>query len=165
MDVSTILSTIDTYIKTNGNGEITGQVLQDVLHYLVNGLNSGKQDTLIGSGAGQNIKTINNQSLPGAGNITAGMQATIVSCDFDGSDVSNINPSTDENLLMEIENGFRTTIPVNVTYNDITYAFLLMLAEYDGTDYRFTQINTGASLTVELTINTAGDIDVFVNPV
>lgn len=38
---------------------------------------SSKQDTLVGSGTGQNIKTINNQNILGSGNIDAGSLVTI----------------------------------------------------------------------------------------
>ncbi len=38
---------------------------------------AGKQATLVGSGAGQNIKTINNQNILGTGNIDAGSMITV----------------------------------------------------------------------------------------
>lgn len=46
---------------------------------------NGKQDTLIGSGTGQNIKTINSTSLMGSGDIT--VQPTLVS----GTNIKTIN--------------------------------------------------------------------------
>lgn len=45
----------------------------------------GKQDTLVGSGTGQNIKTINNTSIVGTGNISVQPTLTFDSAPADGS--------------------------------------------------------------------------------
>lgn len=52
------------------------------------GLGTSKQDTLIGSGTGQNIKTINDNSLVGTGNIQ--VQPTLVS----GTNIKSFNGAT-----------------------------------------------------------------------
>lgn len=66
MDTSTINTAITAAIKANGNNEITGPVLQSILLQIVSALNAGKEDTLT---SGTNIKTLNSESLLGAGDI------------------------------------------------------------------------------------------------
>lgn len=65
-DFEVIKATIDAEVNTNGNREITGEVLNGVLNSMVDEVNDKKQDTLV---SGENIKTINGNSLLGSGNI------------------------------------------------------------------------------------------------
>ena len=71
-DVYNVEDTGDNYAWTGTAWDkLAGTV--DLTNYYnkdeVDGLLSAKQDTLIGSGTGQNIKTINNESILGSGNI------------------------------------------------------------------------------------------------
>lgn len=68
--LETIKAVIDTNINANGNQAITGGVLNSVLKQSVEATQeelSHKQDVLKD---GENVKTINGQSLLGKGNIT-----------------------------------------------------------------------------------------------
>lgn len=61
--------TVDSSLSTTSTNPVQNKVITSALN--------GKQATLVGSGTGQNIKTINNQNILGSGNIDAGSLVTI----------------------------------------------------------------------------------------
>lgn len=61
--------TVDSALSSTSTNPVQNRVINTAL--------AGKQATLVGSGAGQNIKTINNQNILGSGNIDAGSLVTI----------------------------------------------------------------------------------------
>lgn len=87
----------------------------------ISGLNSSKQDVLVGSGTGQNIKTINNLPLPGTGNINvAGTPLTAHSNSDDNVYSCNyINNISDYFLTEQIVGVWTDGTPVYETVLDI----------------------------------------------
>lgn len=82
---------------------------------LVNSL-SGKQDTLIGSGTGQNIKTVNNNSILGSGNIE------IEGFSGDYNDLTNApEPMTTEDVEDAIDEGESITELLEEEIDNGTY--------------------------------------------
>lgn len=61
--------TVDSALSSTSTNPVQNRVINAAL--------AGKQATLVGSGTGQNIKTINNQNILGSGNIDAGSLVTI----------------------------------------------------------------------------------------
>lgn len=61
--------TVDSALSSTSTNPVQNKVINAALN--------GKQATLVGSGTGQNIKTINNQNILGSGNIDAGSLVTI----------------------------------------------------------------------------------------
>lgn len=76
----------------------------------VNSKLSGKQDTLVGSGTGQNIKTINNESLLGTGNI---------SITVEGGDYSSLNNKPKINNVELDGNKSLSDIGIQGTISDL----------------------------------------------
>lgn len=70
MDCTQLKQAIADVIKTNGQQEITGQLLQDALFAIIDTLNNGKQDTLVDDGEGANIKTVNGTTILGGGDLS-----------------------------------------------------------------------------------------------
>lgn len=86
--------------------------------------NIGAQETLVGSGMGQNIKTINSQSLLGSGNI-----------DVDGEDgvgFDDVSTQQDGTIVITLTNGDTITIDLNHQHPQYPkYVYCSSQAAYD----------------------------------
>ena len=112
----TIPSLTDYYTKTQVDTALAGKVSQtdfdekeEVIATSLNGLNtaiSGKQDTLV---SGTNIKTINNQSLLGSGNISIDVSTKVTN----GGNVATIMKITQNDYDALVQGG---TVDNNTLY-------------------------------------------------
>ena len=122
----TIPSLTDYYTKTESDGKYATKAdfdeKEEVIATSLNGLNtaiSGKQDTLV---SGTSIKTINNQSLLGSGNITISGGGTQVQSDWNQSDTTAVdyikNKPTIPDVSTKVTNGGNVATIMKITQND-----------------------------------------------
>lgn len=87
--------------------------------------NIGAQETLIGSGTGQNIKTINNESILGTGNID-------VQGGEDGVGFDDVSTQQDGTIVITLTNGDTITIDLNHNHTQYPkYVYCSSQAAYD----------------------------------
>ena len=87
---------------------------------------AGKQDTLVGSGTGQNIKTINYESILGPGNIT------IEGGGEDGVGFDDVSTQQDGTIVITLTNGDTITIDLNQNHTQYPkYVYCSSQAAYD----------------------------------
>ena len=87
---------------------------------------AGKQDTLVGSGTGQNIKTINYESILGPGNIT------IEGGGEDGVGFDDVSTQQDGTIVITLTNGDTITIDLNHNHTQYPkYVYCSSQAAYD----------------------------------
>ena len=91
--------TVDSALSSSSTNPVQNKVINTAL--------AGKQETLVGSGTGQNLKTINNESLLGTGNIE------VEGHDGVGFDSITTPATADGTAIITLTNGDTITLDLN----------------------------------------------------
>lgn len=139
-DFSELIARIKAAIKPNGQGQITGQVMQDALVEtgagIVQEVDAKKQDTLV---SGETIKTINGIDILGEGDLIIAepvVGRVIIDCDDEGI-IGVLNATIDwEAVAAKRMTAVVVEFDESVAnyYNDGNYVLPVVLALSDGTD-------------------------------
>lgn len=112
--------TVDSELSESSTNPVQNKVITTAL--------AGKQATLVGSGTGQNIKTINNESILGPGNINVqgGQDGE------DGVGFDDVSTNQDGTIVITLTNGDTITIDINHQHPQYPkYVYCSSQAAYD----------------------------------